>query len=194
MNDSLIQLNSTIKAEADKIFFAHGLLDILNSFGTPHITGSYALDLMTWRDLDIYLQVDNFSQTDFFKLGGKISAAFNPVKMSFRNELIAQTKGLPTGLYWGIYFGNERVGAWKLDIWAVNTTECQRLIQYCADIQQKLTPETVSDILNIKSQCWQDPEYRRSYSSADIYDAVLEKNVSSIESFRKYLKTYKKTE
>jgi hypothetical protein len=30
--------------------------------------------------------------------------------MSFRNELIAKTKGLPTGLYWGIYFGNERAG------------------------------------------------------------------------------------
>ena len=114
--------------------------------------------------------------------------------MSFRNELIAQTKGLPTGLYWGIYFGNERAGDWKVDIWAVSAPECQRLIQYCADIRQKLTPETVSDILNIKSQCWQDPQYRRSYSSADIYDAVLEKNVSSIESFRKYLKTYKEIE
>ena len=194
MNESLVKLNSAIKAEADEIFLNHGLLDILNSFGTPHITGSYALGLMTWRDLDIYLQVDNFSQTDFFKLGGKISAAFNPVKMSFRNELIAQTKGLPTGLYWGIYFGNERAGDRKVDIWAVSATECRRLIQYCTAIQQKLTPETISKILNIKSQCWQDPEYRRSYSSADIYDAVLEKNVSSIESFRKYLKTYKKTE
>ena len=71
MNDSLIQLNSTIKAEADKIFFAHGLLDILNSFGTAYITGSYALGLMTWRDLDIYLQVDNFSRQTFLSSGVK---------------------------------------------------------------------------------------------------------------------------
>ena len=194
MNESLINLNATIKTEADKILCAHGLLDILNSFGTPHITGSYVLDLMTWRDLDIYLQVDNFSVPDFFKLGGKISAAFNPVKMNFRNELITKTKGLPPGLYWGVYLGNERVDAWKVDIWAVSETECQKLIQYCTNIQQKLTPETRLRILNIKSQCWKEPEYRRSYSSADIYDAVLEKNVTNIEGFKNYLKTFKKIE
>ena len=71
MNESLIQLNSTLKAEADEIFLNHGLLDILNSFGTPHITGSYALGLMTWRDLDIYLQVDNFSRQTFLSSGVK---------------------------------------------------------------------------------------------------------------------------
>ena len=114
--------------------------------------------------------------------------------MNFRNELIAKPKGLPFGLYWGVYLGNERVDAWKIDIWAVSATECQKLIQYCTNIQQKLTPETRSRILNIKSQCWQDPEYRRSYSSADIYDAVLEKNVTNIEDFKNYLKTFKKIE
>ncbi len=71
MNDSLTNLNSTIKAEADKFFLEHGLLDILNSFGIPHITGSYALGLMTWRDLDIYLQVDNFSRQTFLSSGVK---------------------------------------------------------------------------------------------------------------------------
>jgi hypothetical protein len=53
MND-LLNLNTLIKQEADKILFDEGLLSILRSFGTPHISGSYSLDLMTWRDLDIY--------------------------------------------------------------------------------------------------------------------------------------------
>lgn len=129
MNDSLLNLNSLIKKEADEILFEKNLFSILSSFGTPHISGSYALNIMTWRDLDIYLQVENISEMDFFVLGGKMCTAFKPVKMNFRNELIAKTKNLPTGLYWGIYLGNERTGAWKIDIWAVNASECQRLIK-----------------------------------------------------------------
>src|SRR5215218_575494 len=159
MSTSQLDLNLLIKTEADEILSEKGLLSILKSFGTPHITGSYSLGLMTWRDLDIYLQVDNFSETDFFLLGSKICTVFKPVKMSFRNELVAKTNGLPAGLYWGIYLGNERAGAWKIDIWAVSASECQRLVRYCTDIKQKLTPESAAKILEIKSGCWQDPEY-----------------------------------
>src|SRR4051794_17411125 len=119
MNENLEDLNLSIKTEADEILLEKGLLNILNCFGIPHITGSYSLGLMTWRDLDVYLEVDNFSETDFFLLGSKICSVFTPIKMSFRNELLAKTKGLPSGLYWGVYLGNERAGAWKIDIWAV---------------------------------------------------------------------------
>jgi len=194
MNDTLLNLNSIIKQEADEILFNKHLFDILNSYGTPHISGSYALNLMTWRDLDIYLEVENITEKHFFELGGRICTTFNPVKMSFRNELIAKTNGLPTGLYWGTYLGNERAGAWKIDIWAVNASECQRLINYCTVIKQKLTSTTILQILDIKSQCWKDPEYRRSFNSMDIYNAVLEKNVTDMEGFKNYLKNFKITE
>jgi hypothetical protein len=191
MSNSLIALNQLIKAEADVLLSEKGLLQILNSFGKPHITGSYSLDLMTWRDLDIYLEVNNLSEADFFNLGSQICTTLTPVKMSFRNELLAKTKSLPAGWYWGVYLGNERAGGWKIDIWAVSTQECKQLIRYVADIKQKLTPETIARILAIKSECWQDPQYRRSYSSTDIYEAVLEKNISNIEEFRTYLQTIK---
>jgi hypothetical protein len=191
MNSSLSDLSLVIKKEADDILFERGLLNILHSFGEPHVSGSYTLGLMTWRDLDIYLEADDFSTADFFLLGSKICSLLSPVKMSYRNELIAKTNGLPAGLYWGIYLGNERAGAWKIDIWAVSTPECQQRIKYCTEIEQKLTPETIAIILEIKSLCWQDPAYRRSYSSATIYDAVLEKNITGIEAFRTYLGTKK---
>jgi hypothetical protein len=157
INNSLLNLNSLIEKEAGEILYEKGLLNILNLFGKPHISGSYALDLMTWRDLDIYLEVENISETDLFVLGEKIATVFKPAKMHFRNELIAKTSGLPAGLYWGIYLGNELEGAWKIDVWAVKPAECKRLIEYCTAIKQKLTPATILQILDIKSQCWKDP-------------------------------------
>jgi hypothetical protein len=188
MSDPDQNLNAFIKREADEILYEKGLIDILNSFGTPHIHGSYLLDLMTWRDLDIYLQVDDISESRFFELGERINSLLSPVKMSFRNEIKSKTKGLPAGLYWGIYLGNERAGAWKIDIWVVTASECERLLEFCDNIKQKVTAETKQIILDIKSQCWKDPEYRRSYSSTDIYEAVLENNVTSIEGFKEYLR------
>jgi len=192
MNKDLVHSNLLLKHEANGLLFEKGLFNILSACGTPHLSGSYALDLMTWRDLDIYLQTDHLTMNDFFALGAAIANAFEPVKMSFRNELLAQTPGLPTGLYWGVYLGNEKAGAWKMDIWAVSTPECERLLEYCSGIQQKLTPEVVLPILDIKSQCWQDPAYRRIYSSTDIYDAVLLHNVRDIDEFKKYLNTIRK--
>ena len=69
MDNSLLVQNDLIKKEADEILTGKRLLSILNLFGTPHISGSYALNLMTWRDLDIYLEVENISKSDFFILG-----------------------------------------------------------------------------------------------------------------------------
>jgi hypothetical protein len=131
MSNSLIALNQLIKAEADVLLSEKGLLQILNSFGKPHITGSYSLDLMTWRDLDIYLEVNNLSEADFFNLGSQICTTLTPVKMSFRNELLAKTKGLPAGWYWGVYLGNERAGGWKIDIWAVSNAGMSTTYPVC---------------------------------------------------------------
>jgi hypothetical protein len=191
MKNSPIEANAVIKKEADEILYGRQLYSLLQTFGTPQISGSYALDLMVWRDLDIYLQTDHLTETDFFLLGSRICTLLQPVKMSFRNERIAKTKGLPEGLYWGIYLGNEREGAWKIDLWAVSTLECQRLLAYCDRIKQMLTPETSSLILKIKSQSWKDPEYRRSYTSTDIYRAILEESIADIKEFQQYVKARK---
>ena len=188
----LLLLNEQIKREADQILTEQGLLLHLVQYGAPHVSGSFCLDLMTWRDLDIYLEADGLAESDFFILGNNINTALNPVKMSFRNERNAQTKGLPHGLYWGIYLGNERTGAWKIDIWAVDKEECSRLLDYCKGIERKLTPESRMQILEIKSQCWQDPQYRRAYNSMDIYNAVLDEGVTDIHGFREYLKAVHK--
>lgn len=192
MSDFLHQQNALLRQEADALLFEKGLLQLLGGFGIPHVHGSYALELMTWRDLDIYLEADNLRETEFFRLGSQIHTALQPVKMSFRNERIGKTAGLPQGLYWGIYLGNERAGAWKIDIWAVSQAECATLLAHCLGKKQQLTPVSIQHILAIKSQCWQDPAYRRSYSSEDIYTAVLEKHITDMEGFRSYLRVHNK--
>jgi len=186
VND-LILLNEQIRQEADDILDVRGLRKILNDYGGVHVTGSYSLGLMTWRDLDIYLENDDLSETRFFELGKQINSLLKPVKMSFRNERVAKTKGLPVGLYWGIYLGDERKGAWKIDLWALGKEECKTRLKFCSDLGAKISADAAIKILEIKSRCWTDPHYRKFYTSNDIYTAVLDNQAHDLESFKIYL-------
>ena len=191
MNKNYTEINKNIKQEADEILIDKGLLSLLSKYGKPYITGSYALNLMTWRDLDIYLESDVTTEPVFFNLGAEIKSILHPVKMNYRNEIKDRTPGLPTGLYWGIYLGNEREGAWKIDIWAMNKKECRHRIAFCDDLLAQINDDAKEMIFEIKSACWKDPEYRRSYTSRDIYEAVLDNKVRSVEEFKELLQAKK---
>ena len=186
---SLFEQNKLIKGEADVLLHEKNIMQLLNKYGIPTISGSYALDLMTWRDLDIYLETDTMNEEKFFRMGGELCNLFSPLRMQFRNEKLAQTGGLPNGFYWGIYIGNERMGGWKIDVWAVDDDECERLLAYCETIKKQLNETSTCAILSIKSQCWNDPEYRRIYTSSDIYDAVLKNGVKDVDDFWNYLES-----
>jgi len=186
MSDFIL-LNEQIRREADDILDARGLRKILSDYGVVHPTGSYSLGLMTWRDLDIYLETDDLNETRFFDLGKQINSVLKAVKMSFRNERIAKTKGLPVGLYWGIYLGDERKGGWKIDLWALDNEECKTRLNFCNDLAAEISADARIKILEIKSQCWTDPHYRKFYTSNDIYTAVLDNQAHDLASFKIYL-------
>ncbi len=177
------QLDEELHEEADGLLWSRGLHALLSRYGVPRVEGSYALRLMTWRDLDIYLVGSSLASSSFFALGGCLAELLSPVKMSHRNEYLGRTPGLPRGLYWGVYLGDERAGAWKIDIWAVDQGEYERVAEAGREISARLTDEYRSRILDIKAACWRDPRYRKQYSSMDIYRAVLDDGVSTVAEF-----------
>jgi hypothetical protein len=62
-----------LRAEADAILHGRGLLALLGRYGTAAVMGSYALDLMTWRDLDVYVVDPTWSVDRFFDVGRDLS-------------------------------------------------------------------------------------------------------------------------
>ena len=147
--NSLLHLDQTIRREADGILEDKGIRSILERYGKIHLTGSYRLELMAWHDLDILVEAPDITIEEFFRLGSEIAGVLSPTKMHFRNERLAKTPGLPVGLYWGVYLGDERDGAWKLDVWAVSPEHCEDTETYCRDILEKLTPESRLNILGV---------------------------------------------
>ena len=184
--DERESFNNRLVLEAETILNEIGLLNLLEKYGTVEITGSHSLNTMTWRDLDLYLINDEMDKALFFKLGQELATLLTPCRMSFRDEFIGQTEGLPTGYYWGIYadiYDQE----WKIDIWAIDPEQAEELLCYLEEIREGLTVEKRKTVLEIKTHFCHRPEYRVTITSQDIYNAVIKDNVNSVESFKKWL-------
>ena len=184
----LEELNSALVSEANKILYDYGLLQILSKYGKPIMQGSYVLNLMAWRDLDIHLENDEIDIKDFFKLGSEIATKLKPHRMSFRNELVGKTNNLPKGLYWGIYVQLEFPAEWKIDVWAIDSDQTKIHCKELENLKRKISVENKPIILMIKNRYYNHPKYRKDFYSTDIYKAVIEKNIKTIEEFSKWLK------
>ncbi len=174
--------SNEIRAEADEILRS-GLETILGRHGEVHIVGSYALGLMTWRDLDIHVVRDDPDIKAFFDLGGEIARLLQLHRMHFRDEFTVGTPGLPRGYYWGVYLGDERSGAWKIDVWQTNQQAFDVVRGFADDLLARLNDTNRAAILEIKAECWRHPQYRRGFTSADVYAAVLDRGVRDVPGF-----------
>ncbi|MBS4220285.1 hypothetical protein KHA96_18445 [Bacillus sp. FJAT-49711] len=186
MSNDIEDLNLMITREANEILYTLGLFNILKKYGNPHISGSYLLKMMTWRDLDIYLESDRMNDELFFELGKEISINLKPAKMSFRNELIGRTPHLPKGLYWGVYttfFGQQ----WKIDIWAISSREFQKKLSEFEKLYSQIDSIKRKRILDLKSQLHSHHKYRKVFFSVDIYEAVVQDNIQTINQFKEWL-------
>jgi hypothetical protein len=186
INSDPDEIDASLRVEADQMLDS-GLRDILAGYGDVRVVGSYRLRLMAWRDLDVELVREKQDRQAFFELGYNIAACLSPLRMQYRDETLGRTPGLPQGLYWGVYLGDERQGAWKIDVWSVDRRHADATQASASGLLGRLSHASRQAIIDIKSQVWTDPRYRRAFSSVDIYEAVLDHGVCDVEAFLKYL-------
>lgn len=172
-----------IRHEAETVLHGQGLLAMAQRLGETFVGGSYLLDLMVWRDLDLYIKAPDVSISDFFSLGAEVTERFGAWKSFFTDN----RAGDPRGLYWGIRLGDPREGAWKFDIWAVDAARFDDVVQQAGKFVDRLTAESRDAILQIKEKYWDDPRYRGTITSATIYAAVIDSGVRTVAEFETYL-------
>lgn len=189
MNDKeIVEYARQLRREATALLDKEGLLSMLKAVGTTQVIGSYALDTMTWPDIDISMNLPQAQNVElFFELAQRIATKFEITKMSYSNHYIRNFPGFDHGLYWGIqlrYAGTE----WKVDLWGYNDTDYQRHIAEANELFCQLQQADRLAILRIKHVICQQPEYRGNvYNSMAIYRAVLEDKVESVDGFNAWL-------
>ena len=181
--EEILEYSKIIKVEADDLLVNLDLLKILQNFGEVIITGSYSLDLMIKRDLDISLVNENMSIGKFFELGQSLNVCLNPHSMYFRSTIMKPIDNRPpNSLYWGV-----QTEYWKIDLWQVPKFYAEESIEYINNFKNKLTPAKREIVLTIKHTLLNNSDYGRKYSSKELYKAVLENDVKNLDEFLDFL-------
>ncbi len=189
MTDKYILSHSClIREEASNLLNNEGLLSLMEQYGTTRVIGSYTLDTMTWRDIDISMILPNEQDVDlFFDIGSKIANKFQITKMSFSNHYIRNFPGFDHGLYWGILLlFNEQ--EWKIDLWGYGETDFRTHMEEFDILHKNIQNADRTSILRIKHTISQRPDYRGDvYNSMAVYRAVISDNVTTLEEFNRWI-------
>ena len=187
-----IEKANQLKKEGDQLLKSLDLLKILANYGLVFITGSYHYNLMTWNDIDLCLTVKKIDLGRIFELGREIALLPNISAMYYRNEFVLNTPGNPRAIFWCVEIYLDDHTTWKIDILIGLHDEVERVINLGKKVFEKLTEKKRNQILEIKSQLSKTTNYRGEYRSVDIYRAVLEEGITTLEQWYLWWKCQQK--
>lgn len=173
----------TIYEEADQLLYEYGLLDILKKYGRVFVVGSYQMGIMTWNDLDFYMDRDDLHEKNYYDLAADILRKMTP--MHFDGHLDLEKNSAFLGAETGI--SGKR---WNLDIWWKEKAEIEAAIAHAQNMtaSMKERPELKNAVMEIKQGLIARKLYgfdkgKRHYHSQEIYEAVFDEGIFTTEQF-----------
>lgn len=174
------------KNNADKLLYNFGLLNELKNYGTPYIVGSYAMDLMVWNDLDIYVSNEFMSTEKLYELTCFILNTFCPVWYEAKKDIVDGK------IAWFHGFETEVLSElWNIDIWFFDNETITNTIEFCNRIKAQADTDETKRMaaINIKQALIENEQYGfGKYTSMDVYKAVFEMGITNYDEF---INTYK---
>lgn len=185
----LVTQSRTLKTTADTILAESCLLETLAAYGEVKVVGSYALDVMLRPDIDVYVVAAEHHWENIRSLMNALMDQRYFSEIGFLNWIDFPTENHVDikGYYFQPCRWVENV-FWKIDLWLI-TPEFDKdteLTQKFAGLLSE-SPEKRDLILEIKNAFRKGNGYETGISGQRIYEAVLEKGVTSFEDFKKLL-------
>ena len=175
----------SLREEATSILQEKGLFKVLEKYGMPHPVGSYLCDLMAWEDLDISMECDAPSPETLYQLTGDINALLTPY--SFEGRAFKDGSMF--------YSCETKVDEkrWSINIWFRDRDAIRKTVEYCESLRQQTekNPEKKEQIVALKRELMLrgmygiDKDPTNHYHSGDVYRAILEDDVKTVEEFLK---------
>ncbi len=176
-DQELLRQARDLREEAHRLLYDEGLFPLINCVGPACVLGSFALDLMTWRDIDISVRLSHEKDiSTLFDLGREIANKFAATTMRFSNQFIRPDVPFDHGLFWGIRLLHAGQ-TWEIDLWGYGDDAYQAHMQDFDELRSQLQDADRIAILRIKNDvCW-----RPQYHSMDVYEAVAWHQIRTVE-------------
>lgn len=171
----MMKINQQLKKEADNFMYELGLMTILKEYTQEDkisISGSYMLDTMAWRDIDLYIDIDGISQEMVYEMMYQFMGKFRPVWYESKDSS-KEESGCPKGYFIGFETYAVCEHLWNVDIWITDTSTIKENASLLANWMNLLDFDSRNEIIKKKLDLMESGEYGTSIFSVDVYNSVL---------------------
>lgn len=175
--DSFSRIAEQIRSNGKELLEKKGIVSLAKEYGKIVYTGSYALDLMVWNDIDIQILAhENIDQRKAFTtIMYQVLQDPECNKCCIINSNGTLFKELPRGLYLGLEFVSPDLGGyWKVDLWFLEPKEYEKNVLFMERLKAILTPSLRSLILEIKTQLRGEGNRVPPLASYELYCIILD--------------------
>lgn len=168
--------------KAYEIWERYQLIDKLEKIGKTSVIGSLKMGLMVSNDIDIDVDNASMSIEQLYEFTRYVLKEFHPTWYEAKEELNNVEEKVWFHGFEAIIDGE----LWNFDIWFLNRETIKKAERYCEQIIEQVSAkkEAKERIFLLKKQLIERDLYSfDKFTSMDIYKAVLENDVSDIESF-----------
>ena len=186
------QRSAALRQEALDLVAGSGMAAILErQFRRPMIVGSVALDLMTWRDIDIYVPLDSADRDRFVAVVPPMVAALGATghvayRITYNDEWFRPRGDYGQGYYLGFRIASGDGHEWKIDLWAWDPPVYEQKLRDFAALDERLRRADRALILRLKSEAQGLPGFRDWITSHDIYQFVLDEAGTTLGELEDY--------
>jgi hypothetical protein len=179
----------SIRSNAKQILESKNIDSTIREMGDLFYTGSYALDLMTWNDIDMQIVLKEglnpiVALGNIFNLLAKDPDFIEAQLIHFRGNFKPK---MPRGVYMGIKMDCPDLGGlWKLDIWSLAKPDFEKNRSLIDTLSSKLDPHNRDLILELKHEMMAGSERVPQMGSHFLYQAILLEGMREKEILYKY--------
>lgn len=185
--DQLIDRQAWLQTAARELMDDLGLRAILERAGSVRPVGSFELGLMVWPDLDLeVITPDPPRPENVLGVLRDLVLVSGVQKINYADHRDALGGEVPRGIYLGPDPEFQGV-RWQVDVWFIDEDVAGARRRLTDSIREGLDDDKRRTILQIKQIAAASDRYHRGVSSVDIYRAVLDEGVTSIDEFAAYL-------
>jgi hypothetical protein len=175
----LVERQRALQEEAAEVIRELGVEAMLGALGRVVPVGSFVTGLMVWRDLDFVVDARGLTTGGAFE-------AMHPLLSRSRLARYEDDPELRRH-YFVLRVPWRGDWEWKLDISLLVAGIPPELETFQDELRARLTDETRAAILMLKDAWYEQPTYPEIVGGVEIYDAVLNHGVRSLDQLDAYL-------
>jgi hypothetical protein len=189
MNSQFQEIAKTIRSNAKKVLESKKIESMVQEIGELFYTGSYALDLMTWNDIDMQVVIKEGIEpietfANLFKQIAKTPGFIEAQMIHFQGNYKPK---MPRGLYLGIKIDCPDLGGiWKLDLWSLAKPDFEKNRSLIETLKARLGPHNRDLILELKHEMMSGSERVPQMGSHFLYQAILLEGIQDKEALYQY--------